>query len=382
VPTIWEDVVIEPFEVRIEEAAIADLRSRLRGTRWPEPATVDDWSQGVPLEFARELCRYWAEDYDFGLAGRVNAFPGFKTTVDGLGIHFLHVRSPEPDAIPLVLTHGWPGSVVEFLDVLGPLTDPRAHNGDPADAFHVVAPSLPGFGWSDKPSATGWTVERIARAWDELMGKLGYERYAAQGGDWGAGVTNMLAKVAPDRLIGVHVNMAAAAFDAAVLGEPTPAEQKSIDDLVRFRAVGSSYAQQQATRPQTVGYGLTDSPSAQAAWIAEKFWDWTDNDGSPESALSWQQMLDAISVYWFTATAASSARIYWENKERDVSEVAVPSGISIFPREIVRPSRRWAELRYTDLRWYEELEKGGHFAAFEQPGPFVEQLRGFFRTLR
>lgn len=374
--------MIEPFEVRIEESAIADLRARLRGTRWPEPATVDDWSQGVPLEFARELCRYWAEEYDFDLAKRVNVFPGFKTTVDGLGIHFLHVRSPEPDAMPLVLTHGWPGSVVEFLDVLGPLTDPRSRGGDPADAFHVVAPSLPGFGWSDKPAGTGWTVERIARAWDELMGKLGYERYAAQGGDWGAGVTNMLAKVAPDRLIGVHVNMAGVPYDAAVLGEPTPGEQVMIADLARFRTVGSAYAQQQATRPQTVGYGLTDSPSAQAAWIAEKFWEWTDNDGSPESALSWRQMLDAISVYWFTATAASSARIYWENKERDTSEVAVPSGISIFPREIIRPSRRWAELRYTDLRWYEELEKGGHFAAFEQPGPFVEQLRGFFRTLR
>ncbi|WP_370324382.1 epoxide hydrolase family protein [Amycolatopsis sp. WAC 04197] len=375
-------MVIEPFEVRISESDIEDLRTRLRATRWPEPATVDDWEQGVPLEFARELCRYWAEDYDFGVAARVNAFPGFKTTVDGLGIHFLHVRSPEPDATPLVLTHGWPGSVVEFLDVLGPLTDPAAHGGDPADAFHVVAPSLPGFGWSDKPSSTGWNVERIARAWDELVGRLGYERYAAQGGDWGAGVTNMLAKVAPERLIGVHVNMAGVPYDGSVLGEPTVEERAAIGDLARFRAVGSAYAQQQATRPQTVGYGLTDSPVAQAAWIAEKFWEWTDNDGSPETVLSWRQMLDAISVYWFTATAASSARIYWENKERDVSPVEVPSGISIFPREIVRPSRRWAELRYTDLRWYEVLAEGGHFAAFEQPEAFVGQLRGFFRSLR
>ncbi|WP_181775641.1 epoxide hydrolase family protein [Amycolatopsis pittospori] len=374
--------MIEPFEVRIPESAIADLRARLRGTRWPEPATVDDWDQGVPLEFARELCRYWAEDYDFGLAGRGNAFPGFKTTVDGLGIHFLHVRSPEPDAIPLVLTHGWPGSVVEFLDVLGPLTDPRAHGGDPADAFHVVAPSLPGFGWSDKPAETGWTVERIARAWDELMGRLGYERYAAQGGDWGAGVTNMLAKVATERLIGVHVNMATVSYDAGVLGDPTAEEREAIADLARFRSVGSAYAQQQGTRPQTLGYGLTDSPAAQAAWIAEKFWEWTDNDGSPETALSWRRMLDAISVYWFTGTATSSARIYWESKERDTSEVTVPSGISIFPREIIRPSRRWAELRYTDLRWYEQLAKGGHFAAFEQPEVFVGQLRGFFRSLR
>ncbi|WP_410655124.1 epoxide hydrolase family protein [Amycolatopsis sp. lyj-112] len=375
-------MVIEPYEVRIPESAITDLRARLRGTRWPEPATVDDWEQGVPLGFARELCRYWAEDYDFGLAGRVNSFPNFKTTVDGLGIHFLHVRSPEPDATPLVLTHGWPGSVVEFLEVLGPLTDPRAYGGDPADAFHVVAPSLPGFGWSDKPPVTGWTVERIARAWDEVMGRLGYERYVAQGGDWGSAVTNTLAKVVPERLIAVHVNMAGVVYDEGVLGAPTPAEKKTIGDLVRFRAVGSAYAQQQATRPQTIGYGLTDSPAAQAAWIAEKFWEWTDNDGSPESALSWRRMLDAISVYWFTATAASSARIYWENKERDLSEVAVPSGISIFPREIIRPSRRWAELRYTDLRWYEELPKGGHFAAFEQPEAFVGQLRGFIRSLR
>ena len=373
----------EPFEVRVGDDEIADLRARLARTRWPEAETVDDWSQGLPLAYARELCDHWADGYDFGLADRVNAFPQFRTTLDGLRIHFLHVRSPEPGALPLVLTHGWPGSVVEFLDVLGPLTDPAAHGGDPADAFHVVAPSLPGYGWSDKPARAGWNVSRIARTWDDLMVRLGYDRYGAQGGDWGASVTANMAVLRPERLAGIHVNMPPVGPDRDTLGELTPEEQRALDDVSRHSDEGTGYSTQQSTRPQTLGYALTDSPAGQCAWIAEKFWAWTDNDGHPEDALRRDQILDNVSVYWFTATAASSARLYWESfRQRSSEPVTVPSGVSIFPREIYRPSRRWVERRFTDLRWYEALDRGGHFAAFEQPDLFVDQVRGFFRTVR
>jgi pimeloyl-ACP methyl ester carboxylesterase len=236
--------VAEPFQVSVTDAEIADLRERLNRTRWPDPETVDDWSQGVPLDYLRELCREWAEGYDFGFAARVNAFPQFKASIDGLGVHFLHVRSAEPGALPLVLTHGWPGSVLEFLDVIGPLTDPRAHGGDAADAFHVVVPSLPGFGWSDKPPRTGWSLPRIATAWNELMLSLGYERYGAQGGDWGSGVTNALAAVAPERLAGVHVNMAAVPMTDDSLGELTSEERQALEDLAEFRKTGTGYSTQ------------------------------------------------------------------------------------------------------------------------------------------
>ncbi|RJQ87481.1 epoxide hydrolase family protein [Amycolatopsis panacis] len=370
----------EPFRIEIDEADIADLRERLRRTRWPEAETVADWSQGIPLGYVQELCRAWAEDYDFGFGARLNAFPQFRDTVDGLGIHFLHVRSPEPGAFPLVLTHGWPGSVLEFLDVLGPLTDPRAHGGDPCDAFHVVAPSLPGFGWSDKPAEAGWGVERIARAWDRLMVSLGYERYGAQGGDWGSAVSGALGEVARERVAGVHVNMASA--PSGVFDDPTPEELAAAEASKEFARTGRGYSGQQATRPQTLGYGLTDSPAGQAAWIAEKFWAWTDNDGHPEDALSRQQMLDIISAYWFTASATSSARLYWESFGAFRRQVTAPSGVSVYPREISRPSRREAELGYLDLRWYEQLPRGGHFAAMEQPESLVAQIRGFFRLVR
>jgi pimeloyl-ACP methyl ester carboxylesterase len=374
---------IEPFAVAIGDDEIADLRERLARTRWPEAETVDDWSQGLPLAYARELCGYWADGYDFGLADRVNEFPGFRATVAGLGIHFLHVRSPERGALPLVLTHGWPGSIVELLGVIGPLTDPAAHGGDPADAFHLVVPSLPGYGWSDKPTQAGWSVERIATAWHDLMALLGYERYGAQGGDWGAAVTGAMALDRPERLAGIHVNMPTVGPDRDTLGDLTPAEQKTLEDIGVHQAQGTGYSTQQSTRPQTLGYGLTDSPAGQCAWVAEKFWAWTDNDGHPEDAVGRDALLDNISVYWFTRTAASSARLYWESfSQRTPGDYAVPSGISIFPREIFRPSRRWCERRYTDLRWYEELEAGGHFAALEEPDTFVDQIRGFFRLVR
>ncbi|MCR6481785.1 epoxide hydrolase [Amycolatopsis sp. OK19-0408] len=368
--------MVKPFQVSLDELDVADLRERLRRTRWPERETVGDWSQGVPLAYVRELCRDWGEEYDFGFAARLNAFPQFRAEIDGVGLHFVHLTSPEPGALPLVLTHGWPGSVLEFLDVLGPLTDPAAHGGDPADAFHVVVPSLPGFGWSDKPVLK---IPRVASLWDQLMRELGYDRYGAQGGDWGAAITNALASVAPERLAGVHVNFAPVRLDR---DDATPRERQALADLEEFRRTGSGYSGQQGTRPQTLGYGLTDSPAGQAAWIAEKFWAWTDNKGHPEDAVDRRKILDDISVYWFTATAASSARMYWENRETVQSTVDVPAGVSVFPKEIVRPSRRQAEQRYTDLRWFEELPVGGHFAALEQPGLFVDQVRGFFRLVR
>jgi pimeloyl-ACP methyl ester carboxylesterase len=372
-----------PFEVGISEAEIDELRERLGRTRWPERETVEDWSQGIPLAYVQELCGYWADGYDFGFAKRINAFPQVRAEVDGLGIHLLHVRSPEPDAMPLIITHGWPGSVVELLKVIGPLTDPAAHGGDPSDAFHVVAPSLPGYGWSDKPSTPGWDVPRIARAWDGLMSELGYDRYGAQGGDWGAAVTSAMAEQAPAGLVGVHLNMAIAAPDRDTFGDLTPTEQKALADMAEHRATGTGYSKQQSTRPQTLGYGLTDSPAGQCAWIAEKLWAWTDCDGHPENALTRDEMLDNISVYWFTATAASSARLYWESfNSTSLAEVALPTGVSIYPHEIFRPSRRWLERRFTDLRWYDELDRGGHFAAWEQPESFVEQVRGFFRLVR
>jgi pimeloyl-ACP methyl ester carboxylesterase len=371
---------IEGFQIEYSDDAIADLRDRLGRTRWPEKETVDDWSQGIPLSYVRELCEYWADGYDFVLAqDRLNRFSHYRTEIDGLGIHFIHARSPHADAVPLVLTHGWPGSVVEFLAVIDELTNPA----DPADAFHVVVPSLPGYGWSDKPTRTGWNVPRIALAWDQLMARLGYQRYGAQGGDWGAMVTTSLAQQVPNHLVGIHVNTAIVALEKVPMNDLTATEQAALARSRERSTWGMGYGIQQSTRPQTLGYGLVDSPAGQCAWIAEKFHDWTDCDGHPEKALSKDQMLDNISVYWFTAAAASSARLYWENLQQiDTEEVPVPSGVSVFPHEVRLVSRRWAETRFSDLRWFGELEKGGHFAAFEQPAAFLDEVRGFFRTVR
>ncbi len=373
-----------PFRVEIDTSDIAELRDRLARTRWPEKEPVDDWSQGIPLAYVQELCRWWAEEYDFGLADRINAFPQDKATIDGLGIHFLHVRSPEPDALPLVLTHGWPGSVTEFLDVIGPLSDPRAHGGDPADAFHVVAPSLPGYGWSDKPTEPGWGIERIATAWDTLMTGLGYHRYVAQGGDWGSGVTHVLGQQAPSGLAAIHLNMPFAFPDPDTMDSLTEQELDALTGMGAHAETGMGYSSIQSTKPQTLGYGLTDSPMGQLAWIVEKFHAWTDCDGHPEGALTRQQMLDDVSAYWFTASAASSARLYWESFKRlqEGGPVAVPTAITVFPREIIRTSRRWAEKVYPNLIWFEIVDKGGHFAALEQPELFVDQLRGAFRSVR
>jgi pimeloyl-ACP methyl ester carboxylesterase len=383
--------VVEPFRIEVPEADLADLRERLRRTRWPEPATVDDWSQGVPLGYLRELCDHWAERYDWrATEARLNALAQFRTQIDGLGIHFLHVRSPHPDAFPIVLTHGWPGSIVEFLKVIGPLTDPPTHGGAAADAFHLVCPSLPGYGFSDKPVHRGWTVERIARAWIELMARLGYERYGAQGGDWGASISTSIGQQDPDHVAGIHLNPPIAAPDPATLDDLTDMERAALAAREHAARWGSGYSELQATRPQTVGYGLVDSPAGLCAWIVEKFWTWTDHDGRLEDVLTRDELLDNLMLYWLPGTGASAGRLYWESI-RDVSEwlnrpgvdeVNVPAGGSVFRKESPRPSRRWAAQRYTNLRYWNDLPKGGHFAAFEQPDLFVDEVRAFFRLVR
>jgi pimeloyl-ACP methyl ester carboxylesterase len=378
---------ISPFLVSFSDEDLTELRFRLERTRWPEPATVDDWSQGVPLDYLQEICRYWREDYDWrACEARLNALPQFKTEIDGLDIHFLHVRSPQPDAFPVVLTHGWPGSVVEFLDVIGPLTDPVAYGGKAEDALHLVIPSLPGFGFSARPRETGWNRERIADAWAVLMDRLGYEQYGAQGGDWGASISNHLAVRHPSHVAGIHLNM--------VTAGPPPGKTDFTDDERRLLAAGAKrmeyhlnwengYVHQQRTRPQTLGYGLTDSPAGQCAWILEKFKAWGDCDGDPVKAFSADRLLDNITVYWLTATATSSARLYWEGQPAPFNQtVTVPVGGTIFPKEISRPDRHWAELAYPDLRYWNEVDRGGHFAAFEQPDLFVLELRNFFRLVR
>jgi pimeloyl-ACP methyl ester carboxylesterase len=377
---------IVPLHLDVPEAELDDLRTRLRNTRWADRETVTDWSQGIPLAYLQELCAYWAEAYDWRrLEARLNAIGQFRTEIGGLQIHYLHARSPEPGALPLLMTHGWPGSVVEFLKVIEPLVDPVSHGGDAADAFEVVCPSLPGYGFSDKPRAAGWGIGRIAAAWAELMSRLGFTRYGAQGGDWGAIVTTRLSNVDPEHLAGIHVNLALIPPEAVrAVGEPTEEEQVALAAAANHRRFGSGYSAQQSTRPQTLGYGLVDSPAAQCAWIVEKFHAWTDNDGHPESVLTRDELLDNVMLYWLPGAGASSARLYWESYNDPAARepVDVPAGCSVFPKEVFPVSRRWAEQRFSDLRHFGRLERGGHFAAFEQPELFVDEVRQFFRTVR
>lgn len=376
---------IEPFEIRVADADLSDLKERLAHTRWPEAETVSDWSQGIPLAYVQELCAYWQESYDWRVVeARINAWPQFVTTIDGVDIHFLHVRSPREDAMPLVLTHGWPGSIVEFLKVIGPLSDPAAHGGDAADAFHLVIPSIPGYGFSGKPAKTGWGVQRVAQAWAELMARLGYERYFAQGGDWGAGITVAIGLQDTGHCAGIHTNMPTVGPDRDTMDDLTEQEQDAIKAQQFYQDWDSGYSKQQSTRPQTLGYGLTDSPAGQAAWIVEKFYQWTDCQGHPENVLSRDELLDNVMMYWLGACGASSARLYWESFGRGGGggDITVPSGVSMFPKEIFRASKRWVERRFKDLRHYNTLDRGGHFAAFEQPELFVGELRACFRTMR
>jgi epoxide hydrolase len=371
---------IHPFEVLVPDSALDDLRDRLRRVRWPEPATVADWSQGVPLDHLQDVCRYWAHEYDWRRREAwINGHEQHRVVVDGLGIHVLHVCSPEPDALPLLVTHGWPGSIVEFTHVLGPLTDPAAHGGDRADAFHVVCPTIPGFGFSDKPAGTGWGVERIAAAWGRVMAALGYERYGAQGGDWGAVITHCIATAETEHCVGIHLNMVTSGAPRDDDADPTPLERAAKEAAEHYRRFEAGYSTEQSTRPQTIGYALVDSPVAQAAWILEKFHAWTD----PRSELDLDDLLDNVMMYWLPAAGASSARLYWESFGRWRRDpVLVPTAVSIFPHELFLASERWARRTYANIHHWRELDRGGHFAALEQPDLFVEEVRAAFRPLR
>lgn len=388
---------IRPFRAAVPQAALTDLRRRIAATRWPDRETVGDRSQGVQLAKLQALVRYWGTEYDWRTAeAKLNGLPQFVTHIDGLDIHFLHVRSPHSNALPLVMTHGWPGSVFELLKVIAPLTDPTAHGGRAEDAFHVVLPSIPGYGFSGKPTTTGWNPDRIARAWDVLMKRLEYDRYVSQGGDWGAIISDVLARQAPSGLLGIHVNRVERATTvppdvarALAAGDPAPAslspeERAVFDDIRGFFKNGFGYASIMGTRPQTIGYGMADSPVALAAWFYDKLADWVFTRGEPERSLTRDEMLDNITLYWLTNTGTSGARIYWENSASasKPTAVSVPAAVTIFPGEVYKPPRSWTQRAYSNLIYYNRVEKGGHFAAWEEPQLFSAELRAAFRSLR
>lgn len=389
-----EDQAIRPFRVNIPEEALADLRRRIAATRFPDKETVNDRSQGVQLAKFQELVRYWGTDYDWRKAeAKLNALPQFITTIDGLDIHFIHVRSKEPNAMPIIITHGWPGSVIEQLKIIDPLTNPTAYGGKAEDAFDVVIPSMPGFGFSGKPTGTGWDPDRIARAWAELMKRLGYTRYVAQGGDWGSPISSSMARQAVPGLLGIHINLPATVPPevAAVLaaGGPAPVglsekERAAFEALDTFFKKYRAYAAMMGTRPQTIGYALTDSPVGLAAWIYDY------NNGEPERLLNRDDVLDDITLYWLTNSATSAGRIYWETAGRSVTiagaqktaEISLPVAITVFPGEVYRAPETWARRAYRNLTYFNEVDKGGHFAAWEQPQIFAEEIRAAFRFLR
>ncbi|GAB7044464.1 MULTISPECIES: epoxide hydrolase family protein [Catenuloplanes] len=377
---------VTPFPIAIPDEDLLDLRRRLAATRWPDRETVPDAGQGPQTDRIRALCEYWATEYDWRRCERdLNGLGSSRADIDGLGIHFLHVRSPEPGAVPLLLCHGWPGSVLEFRELIGPLTDPVAHGGDAADAFHVVIPSMPGFGFSDKPAEPGWNVARIADAWITLMRRLGYDSWFAQGGDWGSAVVERISRAAPDRCLGVHFNLPLVFPTAQEIDEATPEEQRMIERARRYRDELDGYAREQATRPQTIGHALSDSPAGLAAWIYTLFQDVAEHDGDPETAVGRDEILDDIMLYWLPNAAASAARLYWEERRNPTFATEpnpVPAGFSVFPGEAVQASRRWVERRYPTVLHYARLERGGHFAALEQPGQLTDEIRTTFRTRR
>jgi pimeloyl-ACP methyl ester carboxylesterase len=385
---------LRPFRIGVPEEDLVELRRRIAATRWPDRETVGDRSQGVQLAKLQELVRYWGTDYDWRKAeAKLNALPQFMTELDGLDIHFIHIRSRHEDALPLIMTHGWPGSVLELLKVIEPLTDPTAHGGKAEDAFHLVLPSMPGYGFSARPQGTGWGPDRIARAWDELMRRLGYEHYVSQGGDWGAVVSDKLAAQAPAGLLGIHVNMPATVppeiAKALLLGGPPPAglspeEKRAYEGMDALYKTGSGYGLMMVTRPQTLGYSLADSPVGLAAWFYDKFANWTYSGGDPERSLTRDEMLDDITLYWLTHTGTSGARLYWENNANNFNavDVSTPSAITVFPGEIYRAPRSWAEQAYHNLIYFNEVDKGGHFAVWEEPELFSEEIRAAFRSLR
>jgi pimeloyl-ACP methyl ester carboxylesterase len=397
-----EDNAIRPFSVHVPEADLLDLRQRIAATRWPGKETVNDRSQGAELAKLQALVRYWGTDYDWRKAeAKLNALPQFTTNIDGVDIHFIHVRSRHENALPLIVTHGWPGSVIEQLKIIAPLTDPIAHGGGAEDAFDVIVPSLPGYGFSGKPTGTGWDPDRIARAWAELMRRLGYSRYVAQGGDWGTPISSAMARQAAAGLLGIHINLPATVppeVAAALGGGPVPAglsekERAVLDALMASGKSGNlAYFTMMTARPQTVGYGATDSPAGLAAWVLVHpgFAQWTYGADPAESPTK-DDVLDNITLYWLTNTATSSARLYWENGTRGsvivaaaqkTAEISLPVAITVFPEDVYRAPESWARRAYRNLSYFHEVDKGGHFAAWEQPVLFSAELRAAFRSFR
>jgi hypothetical protein len=390
-----EDTTIRPFQIDIPEEDLDDLRRRLAAVRWPSRELVDDRSQGVQLATLQALARFWTTDYDWRKAeARLNALPQF-ITIDGVNIHFLHLSSPHEQALPLLMTHGWPGSVIELLETVGPLTDPTTHGGRPEDAFHLVLPSLPGYGFSGEPTELGWGPGRVAQAWAELMGRLGYGRYVAQGGDVGAAVTDAMGRQAPQGLVGIHTNLLVTALGGGAMPAETAQERAALEQTKTFRASGFGYFLEQATRPQTIGYALLDSPVALAAWMLDHDTDSYHKisraflDGQPTGGLTRDHILDNLSLYWLTGTGASAARSYWESGRAQAAaagqappEVRLPVGFTTFPDEIFAAPRSWVEQGYPTLTYFNEADRGGHFAAWEEPQLFTEELRAAFRTLR
>jgi len=387
---------IRPFRVDMPDEAITDLRRRLAAVRWPSRELVDDRSQGVQLATSRELARYWTTDYDWrACEARLNALPQFTTEIDGVDVHFIHVKSRHENALPLIMTHGWPGSVIELLETAGPLTDPTAHGGSPGDAFHLVLPSIPGYGFSAEPTELGWYAGRVAQAWAELMRRLGYTRYVAQGGDQGAAVTDAMGRQAPEGLAGIHMNLLVTALGGGAMPAETEQERAALEQTKTFRATGFGYFLEQATRPQTIGYALLDSPVALAAWMLDH-----DTDayykisraftgGQSSGGLTRDHVLDNITLYWLTGTGASAARSYWESARAQAlaagqapPPVKIPVGFTTFPGEIFRAPRSWVELGYPNLTYFHEADRGGHFAAWEEPELFATEIRAAFKPLR
>jgi pimeloyl-ACP methyl ester carboxylesterase len=389
---------IRPFRVDMPDEAIADLRRRIAAVRWPSRELVTDRSQGVQLATIQELARYWATDYDWRMCeARLNGLPQFTTEIDGVDIHFIHVKSPQADALPLIMTHGWPGSVIELLEVVGPLTDPTAHGGSAEDAFDLVLPSLPGYGFSGEPTELGWGPGRTAPAWAELMRRLGYTRYVAQGGDVGAAITDTMGRLAPEGLAGIHMNLLVTVLGGGPMPSDTEQERAALEQTQTFRTSGFGYFLEQATRPQTIGYALLDSPVALAAWMLDHDTDSYEKisrafvDGQPTGNLTRDHIVDNITVYWLTGTGASAARSYWESGRAQAlaattgqapPEVKLPVGFTTFPDEIFRAPRSWVELGYPTLTYFNEADRGGHFAAWEEPELFATEIRAAFMSLR
>ncbi|MBB4482289.1 epoxide hydrolase family protein [Rhizobium etli] len=393
------DESIRPFRIHVDQSQLDDLKRRIAETRWPDKETVGDISQGIQLARVQDLVRYWGTDYDWRKAeDQLNALPQFITTIDGVDIQFIHIRSRHPNALPVILTHGWPGSIFEFIKTIGPLTDPTAYGGKPEDAFDVIIPSIPGYGFSGRPTDQGWGPDRVARAWDVLVKRLGYTHYVSQGGDHGSVISDALARQAPKGLLAIHLNMPATVpgdlirainnGDAAPAGL-SPAEKGAYDSLSGFFGRNAAYGAMMVTRPQTIGYSLSDSPSGLASWIYEKFVQWSDSDGVPERVLTRDEMLNDITLYWLTNTGASSSRFYWENNNNNFSseaqktkDIKIPVGITVFPKEIYKAPESWSRQAYPSLVYYHQVERGGHFAAWEQPQLFAQELRAAFKSVR